>query len=902
MSTYRLQVNADFPFRAVRSLIEYFRDLGVSTLYFSPVFKARPRSPHGYDVTDPSKFSRDAGDEAEFARLSADVSAAGMNILLDIVPNHMAAAEDNPLWHELLEHGSAAPAAAFFDVEWNAPGCANRLILPVLGQELSECVRKGEIKLELRDEALRVVYFARSLPLDPRTWAQIFEHIQARGSGSVTKVAAQLTDAARAVVPREQCGTEQRAHRKQAAQTLKNMLREQLQQTPDLRNAIDEALKHFNQPDQLQQVLDAQPYQLEFWRSGTRRINYRRFFDISDLAGVRVEDRDVFEVTHTLTLELILAGRIEGVRIDHIDGLRDPLAYLRRLRDAVGETYVVVEKILAPGEDLRADWPIQGTTGYDYVGISGGLFTHPDGLTQLTEDYAQRTRLPAFADIVYEKKKLVIDALFAGEAGSLADEVERLAIKFESACDRDLIYGALVEVSASLSIYRTYIREDVAPEDRSAIKQALTHARHRAPHIPDTVYALLRRVLLLDECPLEHKRACLDFISNWQQFTGPVMAKGLEDTAFYTYHRLISLSEVGSHPDAVTTSVAQFHDTIKHRADRWPLTMNASSTHDTKRGEDVRARIGVLSEMVPEWRAALDRWTTMNASHKRAVNGVRVPEINEEILIYQTLLGMWPVADADREQLSARLQKFLVKAAREAKNHSSWLDPNEPYEQALFAFVDAIIKDRRFLDDFLPMQREIAFYGALTSLSQLVLKLGAPGIPDIYQGSELWNLSLVDPDNRRPVDFDTRRAALSEMMANPASTSGFAKGLLHNWSDARIKLYITWIGLQLRRQNPMLFISGDYVPIYARGPQADHVVAFARRYEERWVLFAAARFFRYLTQPDQLPGGAMWNETLLDLPADAPRTWQNILTNESAEGGSMESYFATLPFGIYVGR
>ena len=323
VSTYRLQVNADFPFRAVRSLIEYFRDLGVSTLYFSPVFKARPRSPHGYDVTDPSKFSRDAGDEAEFALLSAEANAAGMNILLDIVPNHMAAAEDNPLWHDLLEHGTATLAANFFDIEWNARGSGNRLILPILGQELSECVRKGEIKLELRDDVIRAVYFARSLPLDPRTWAQIFENIQARGKGSVTKTAAQLADAARAVIPREQCGIEQRAHRKQAAQTLKNMLREQLQQAPELRTAIGAALNYFNQPDQLLQILEAQPYRLEFWRSGTRRLNYRRFFDISDLAGVRVEDRDVFEVTHTLTLELILAGRIEGVRIDQVEQHRN---------------------------------------------------------------------------------------------------------------------------------------------------------------------------------------------------------------------------------------------------------------------------------------------------------------------------------------------------------------------------------------------------------------------------------------------------------------------------------------------------------------------------------------------------------------------------------------------------
>ena len=901
-STYRLQVNADFPFRSVRALLDYFRDLGVSTLYFSPVFKARPRSPHGYDVIDPSKFSRDAGDEPEFAKLSAEAAGAGLNILLDIVPNHMAAAEDNPYWHDLLEHGHATPSAAFFDVEWNAPECGGRLILPILGQDLRDCVKKGEIKLELRNDDIRLVYFARALPLDPHTYVRIFERVHDHGNGRVVEAARALAAAATAVTPRDKCAAEQRAARKQAARQLKALLREQLQQVSGLQTAIEQSLAELNQSDALLQLVEVQPYKLEFWRSGTRRINYRRFFDIADLAGVRVEDREVFEVTHTLTLELLLSGQIEGVRIDHIDGLRDPLAYLVRLRDAVGDSYVIVEKILAPAEDLRADWPVHGTTGYDFIGITTGLFTHPEGLAALTEDYAQRTRLPSFGDIVYQKKKLVIDALFAGETTSLAVEIERIAQKLEAPLPRDVIQSALMEVSASLSIYRTYIRDEVATEDRGAIKHALTCARHRAPHIPDSVYALMRRILLLEDIPDEHRRACLDFIINWQQYTGPVMAKGLEDTSFYTYHRLISLSEVGSHPDAITTSLTQFHDTIKRRAERWPLTMNATSTHDTKRSEDVRARISVLSEMVPEYRAALDRWTTLNNTHKRSIDGIRVPEINEEIMIYQTLLGAWPLEDAERDGFPSRVEKFLLKASREAKNHSSWLDPNEQYEQALFAFAETIIKDRSFLNDFLPMQREIAYYGALTSLSHLVLKLGAPGIPDIYQGNEMWNFSLVDPDNRRPVDFNARRAALAEIMSDSSKASGFARGLLQSWRDGRIKLYLTWIGLQLRRQNMRLFQEGEYVPIIARGVQADHVIAFARRFEERWVLFAATRFYRYLVEPESLPVGAVWNETMLQLPADAPRSWQNVLTNEPAEGESLESYFGTLPFGIFVGR
>jgi (1->4)-alpha-D-glucan 1-alpha-D-glucosylmutase len=902
LSTYRLQVNADFPFSAVRGLLEYFRDLGIGTLYFSPVFKARPRSPHGYDVTDPSKFSRDAGDEPEFAELSRAAAESGLTILLDIVPNHMAAAEDNPWWHDLLEHGSASPTAAFFDVDWSAPGCNQQIVLPILGAPLDECLHKQEIRLVLQNDELRLAYYKRSLPIDASSLLGIFEIARSHATGRVGEAILELIHAAREIPRRRECAPEQRAQRKRDAQALKASLREKLASVGGVKAALTAAVDAVNNSAELKRLIGEQPYCLEFWRSGTRRINYRRFFDIADLAGLRVEDRDVFEVTHTLTLELILAGQIEGVRIDHIDGLRDPYAYLLRLREALGDTYVVVEKILAPGEELRADWPIQGTTGYDFVGITNGLFAHPDGLATISEDYARRTQLPAFADIVYEKKKLVIHSLFAGELNGLTGALARLAARLDSPFDDDTITAALVEVSASLSIYRTYIRDRVDADDRNAIKQALTTARHRAPHLPDSLYALLRSVLLLEDLPAELIAETLEFIIAWQQFTGPVMAKGLEDTAFYTDNRLISLNEVGSYPDALATSAAQFHETVSRRATRWPFTMNASSTHDTKRSEDVRARIHTLSEMAPEWIAALDRWSALNARHKRTVDGMRVPHMNEEILLYQTLLGAWPLDEADRSGFSSRIQKFLLKASREAKLHSSWIEPNEPYEQAFFAFADAVIRDERFLDDFLPFQQEVAYYGALNSLAQLIIKLGAPGIPDIYQGNELWNFSLVDPDNRRPIDFAQRRRLLQEMVTDASAASAFARELMSSWPDGRIKLYVTWTGLQLRRQSPGLFMGGEYLPLNATGALADNVIAFARQFEDRWAIFATTRFFRFLASPGQLPVGNMWNDTFLELPPGCPGSWQNILTNEPAEGNSLESFFGTLPFGIYVTR
>jgi (1->4)-alpha-D-glucan 1-alpha-D-glucosylmutase len=666
LSTYRLQVNADFPFAAVRNILEYLRDLGVGTLYFSPVFKARPRSPHGYDVTDPSKFSRDVGDEAEFTALSKAAAEMGMTIMLDIVPNHMAAAEDNPWWHDILEHGSATSAADFFDVDWQAPGANNRIVLPILGQSIQQCINKGEIKLELRGDEVRVVYFTRVLPLDPNSYATIFEIARHFANGGAAEAAQELAGIARSIPTRAATTRETRVNRKEATRQFKAALRDKLANVTGLRGALEAAVIDCSRTEAVLALLDVQAYRLDFWQTGTRQINYRRFFDIADLAGVRIEDRDVFEVTHTLTLELILGGLIEGVRIDHVDGLRDPLAYLTRLREAVGQTYVVVEKILAPREDIRADWPVEGTTGYDFIGMTAGLFAHPDGLDRLTHDYAYRTRLPSFADIVYEKKKFVIEALFAAELAGLTKDLERLSHKLGSPFSEELISAALTEISASLSIYRTYIRDHVSAEDRAAIKQALTAARHRAPHIPDTLFNTLRRILLVEECPEDARRNCVDFIINWQQFTGPVMAKGLEDTAFYTYHRLISLSEVGSHPDAINTSTTQFHETIAHRAEKWPFTMNASSTHDTKRSEDVRSRITVLSEMAPEWQSAMERWSTMNARHKRAVEGVRLPEINEELLIYQTMMGAWPLArpritagGSSRMSLTSRLCSHL---------------------------------------------------------------------------------------------------------------------------------------------------------------------------------------------------------------------------------------------------
>jgi (1->4)-alpha-D-glucan 1-alpha-D-glucosylmutase len=877
-STYRLQINADFPFARVRERLDYFQRLGVGALYFAPVFQARERSPHGYDVTNPAQFNREVGDQAQFEDLSALTHARGLGILLDIVPNHMAASEANPWWRDILEHGPASLAAGFFDVEWDAPHAGSRIVLPVLGAELDEVLEKGELQLDVVDGGFVIRYFARSFPVDPNTYPLILEHLE--------NIDPALLEQARAIGPRSAATVQEQAARRDSGLRLKQALRDQVRDF------------HPGPAPYLRELIAKQAYRLEYWRTGTRILNYRRFFDVTDLAGVCVEDADVFAVTHSLILELIRSGQIDGVRVDHVDGLRDPAAYLEKLRQAVGDTYVVVEKILAPEEDLRQSWPVEGTTGYDFCGLIAALYCEPAGLSALTDSYHARTGLPPFADIAYEKKKLVIEALFAGELGSLAYGLQRLAGLCGSELASDTAAALITEVTACLPVYRTYVTDPVDNRDRAVITSAVNAARTRGPGVPEVWYRFLSDVLMGDGLPDGCERRRAEFIASWQQFTGPVTAKGLEDTAFYAYHRLIALSEVGAHPDAIATSAGEFHHIMACRADAWPHTMNASSTHDTKRSEDVRARIQVLTEMPHAWERAVDSWRRIAKQHVVTVAGELQPGVNEQLLIYQTLLGVWPLHERERAELPDRLRGFLQKSAREAKQHSSWLDPDEAYEQALVEFTVAMLADPGFMQTFAPLQQDIAWYGALNSLSQLVIKLAAPGVPDIYQGNESWVYSLVDPDNRRPVDYTALNELLSSLPMEPDAASVAA--MFDQWQDGRIKMHVTRCGLQLRRSSPELFANGGYQAVTTRGRFSNNVIAFARRgrrlASDQLMVVAG----RYYTRLGQRPLGPAWGDTALDLPADASPVWRNVLTGEVTDGRSLEAVFSTLPFALLL--
>ena len=897
-STYRLQF-AGRRFTEVQALVPYFDALGAGALYASPLLQAVASSTHGYDGTDPTRLHAEFGSEAEFASLADALRAAGMGLLLDIVPNHMASSADNPWWRDVLEHGPSSPYASYFDIDWRPGGAApGQLLRPVLGDRYGAVLERGELKLSFDRGGLHVAYFDRRHPLDPQTYGVVL------GAAAHHGLAA-LADAFRALPPRDAGGAEA-THRREASSRLKNELWALYENDPQARAALDEAIRELNgtpgQPssfDRLDALLLDQPYRLVYWLLATRELNYRRFFDISDLVGVRVELPAVFDATHARILEWLADGRVTGLRIDHIDGLADPAGYLERLQQKAAEAlgaetpappvYVVVEKILGESEPLPSSWPVAGTTGYDFAVSLTALFCDPAGLRQLDATYREFTGVEErFSDVVYRKKKQLMAQLFAGEVLDLATHLGNLARDDRHARDiaTQHLADAVTELTAALTVYRTYTRTfDVAAEDRARIEEAVTAARKRLSAEARAGLEFLRRVLLLERSAAVTDgtlRDRLDWVVRWQQFTGPVMAKGVEDSALYHYNRLLSLNDVGGDPGEGALSASRFHARMRDRIQHSPATMNATSTHDTKRSEDVRARLNVLSELPAEWAAGVADWARINRKWKSRVRGRAVPDPNEEYLIYQTLVGAWPLDDAELPGFGERIEGYVRKALREAREHSSWVASNTEYEAAMLEFVANLLnRDRSagFWRGFRPFQQRVALHGAVNALAQLTIKLGAPGVPDFYQGTELWDFSLVDPDNRRPVDFSARASMLAELDSGEWSGVRLQQ-LVDEWQDGRIKLHVTSRGLRLRNDLPELFALGAYEPLAATGKQRGKVLAFARQYAGEWVAFVAT--VRSAGSPDaaSMPRGDVWGTTTLRVPPGAPGRWRNVLSAE----------------------
>jgi (1->4)-alpha-D-glucan 1-alpha-D-glucosylmutase len=955
-ATYRLQFNPGFPFREAHDLVPYLDALGITDCYASPILQARAGSRHGYDICDHGRLNPELGGEQEFDAFSDALRARGMGLILDMVPNHMGIADaGNGWWMDVLENGAGSVYARYFDIDWHPvnPDLENKVLLPLLEDQYGRVLEAGKIRLGFENGAFFLSYYEVKLPVAPCTYHIILERALAGVTGALSEEHEHLCElrsiltALRYLPPRGEMPADKVVERNREKEVVKRRLAALYEASPAVRSALDDAVTELNgragDPrsfDALDRLIDRQAYRPAYWRVATEEINYRRFFDINELAAVRMETPEVFESAHRVLFRLLAEGKATGLRIDHPDGLREPARYFRQLQesfvlahvraalstsqpaDRLARTvarcfaealdrhpadprawplYVVAEKILSEGEALPPDWAVDGTTGYDFLNAVNGLLVDGDGRDAFDRVYQQFTRAPVeFRQLVNSTKKMIMLVGMASEINALGHELDRIAERNRRYRDFTLnsLTFALREIIACLRVYRTYISgpDGVSPRDRQFLEAAVEEAKRRNPRTAEAIFDFVRDTLLLDNvsdfAPSDRPRL-VEWAMKFQQLTGPVMAKSVEDTVFYTYNRLISLNEVGGSPDRYGVSPAVFHRQNSERLERWPHSLLATSTHDTKRGEDVRARLDALSEMAAEWEAALNRWSRWNSSKKIVVEDQPAPDRNDEYLLYQILLGAGPAEPLTADGLATfrqRIVAYMHKATKEAKVHTSWVNPNEEYDEAVQQFVVRVLADNPeepFLKDLLAFQRRLAFFGYFNSLAQVLLKMTCPGVPDFYQGSELWQLALVDPDNRQPVDYRRRRAMLTTLQGRIEAMAGdlrpLAAELLANAADGCIKLYLISQALNFRRLHGRLFADGAYVPLEAAGAKRDHVCAFARVMGNEAVLVAIPRLVvRLVGGLEQPPMGAeVWGATRLLLPpALANRSYCNLFTGE----------------------
>src|ERR1700676_1493065 len=809
---------------------------------------------------------------------------------------------------DVLENGAESAYASYFDIDWHPPSrnLEGKILLPVLGRPFGEVLEGQELKLVFSEGKFFVQYFESLFPLAPRTYRRILKHridqLKALlgGDSPVYQEYSGVIAGLATLPDRDTQAADAVGERRLRFEAVKERLRQLVSDNAYVHTFLHQTLKDFdgeeNNPSSfslLERLLAEQHYILAYWQNVNEEINYRRFFTINDLVGMPMQDPLVFEATHALISRLVEQNAVTGLRIHHIDGLRDPLAYLNRLNERLGvhrastestPVPIFVEKILARGEYLPSDWPVAGSTGYDFLNALNRFFVDPRGTQELEQIYFTFLGKDlVYGDVLYQKKQLVMATLLGVEMRALGHQLGMLAGNDRYARDisRVELARSLVETTAHLAVYRTSVRNlEVPPQDQQRIETALSEAQARRPEWSAASFGFLRDVLLLRNrahLPSEQRETRLAFVMRWQQFTGPIMAKAFEDTFLYVYIPLISLNDVGGDPRPTTAGRADFVEFLKKRSKRWRGSLNATTTHDTKRSEDVRARINVLSEIPGDWRTSLDRWSKLHVAQRNKLRGQPVPDRNEEIFLYQTLLGMWPLDAPDFVNLTDRLQAYAIKATREAMVHTRWTLPNLPHERALKGFVASILKPGQknvFLRDFSVFQERVAYFGMINGLCQTLLKIASPGVPDFYQGSELWDLRLVDPDNRQQVDFLKRRDMLAKLQ--PSSSP---EELTQNWRDGRIKLYVIWKALNFRRQHEQLFSRGDFVPVKVLGSRQENVAAFLRRHEKEWILVVMPRWLARSRHPQSWAnGGRFWGNTEIRLPPRTPQSWHDTFT------------------------
>jgi (1->4)-alpha-D-glucan 1-alpha-D-glucosylmutase len=924
LSLYRLQLRAEFGFEQCRQTLPYLAALGISHIYASPIFKARAGSIHGYDVCDHQTLNPELGTPEDFDRLMGECRQLNIGWIQDIVPNHMAVSGDNDMLVDVLENGESSRYFNYFDIEWNHPykGMTGRMLAPFLGGYYSQALENGEIQVKFGEDGFSVHYYEIKLPLRIDSYGKILTYNLGelrdrigRDNPDYVKILGILYNI------KTVTGEKRESEHYTQIYFIKRLLFEMYQSSPPLREFIDANIKTFNGQAEvgdgdryalLDDLLSEQFFRLSFWKVAGEEINYRRFFSINNLISLRIEDESVFNHTHKLILERIHDQSFSGLRVDHIDGLYDPSFYLQRLRGQAPDAYIVVEKILMGHEYLPAFWPVQGTTGYDFMALACQLFVNHDQEAVFQKIYASFSGVKkSLGDILAQKKREIIRRHMAGDVDNLARLVKTVSSMDRRGIDITMLAlkQAITELLVQFPIYRTYIsHEEFRPADLSYVRAAIRWTRRANPDL-NFELDFLERFLLLEfgEAMLAtSRREWTHFVMRFQQVTGPLMAKAMEDSTFYVMNRLLCLNEVGGDPGRFGMSAKDWHIAVQKRMEQWPSTMNATATHDAKRGEDARMRLAVLSELPEEWLDALKAFRKLPGGKIRP--GATVPDYNEQYFLYQTLLGHLPFDEEELASFPDRLRPYLIKAMREAKERSNWLSPDEEAEQAYCAFAEKLLRPNarnRFMASFQPLWKRIARVGMVNSLSQALLKITAPGVPDFYQGAELWDFSLVDPDNRRPVNYALRHKALTEIVsAHDSDRKKLLRQLMERPEDGRIKLFLVWKGLGIRREHAELFGKGGYQPLGFEGVRREMAFGFARMLGGSMALAVIPRMFaKAVGEEAPFPLGPFWEDTVLRLPE--PRLYTDVFTGREFPAEDvvyLNEVFRDLPFALLLSR